>query len=512
MIPVERKMRSPISSREIVRWVGAMLAAVLTTAALERLGANATTAGMLFLVLVVWSATQAGLVLSLAIATFCALAFDYFFLPPYHTFGLSGVQAWAAMFAFAASSVAVGRVAERARRQARQSEQRREDVERLYTLSQEMMLHEDAGSLVHDLPHLMQRIFALESVAIYVRDRDEIHASLPEWAESAGHILRRRAAGDNPMAETEDGFTAQALMLGMRAVGALGWRPARLSPEVATAVSAQVAIALTRAMALETTARMEAARESERLRTALIDSLTHELRTPLTSIRAAATTLMQGEGLDDATRADLASIVDEESSRLDTLIGEAVEMAEIDAHVVRVRTALQHTRSLFEQAVEESRAVLGAHRVHVEVEAPDEPVWFDAHLLGRVLRHLLENAARYSPPGSEIVLRSRRSGARLEFLVEDNGPGIDTADLPLIFEKFYRGREGRSRRKGSGMGLAIARAMMTAHGGSIEVTSQRGRGASFLFWVPLAEKEPTQEGPEAPSGNRKDGAERIARS
>ena len=107
-----------------------------------------------------------------------------------------------------------------------------------------------------------------------------------------------------------------------------------------------MAIALTRAIAIEASARLEAAREGERLRTALIDSLTHELRTPLTSIRAAATTLLQGEGLDEAARLDLAAIVDEESARLDALIGEAVEMAEIDANVVQVQPSPQHPRAL----------------------------------------------------------------------------------------------------------------------------------------------------------------------
>jgi two-component system sensor histidine kinase KdpD len=125
------------------------------------------------------------------------------------------------------------------------------------------------------------------------------------------------------------------------------------------------------------------------------------------------------------------------------------------------------------------------------VEGPDEldkPVWFDPHLLGRVLRHLMENAARYTPLGSRITLSSRRAGDRLEFCVEDNGPGIDAADLPLVFEKFYRGK--KSGGKGSGMGLAIARAILAAHGGGIEASSVPGQGTSFRFWVPLVEKEP----------------------
>lgn len=287
-------------------------------------------------------------------------------------------------------------------------------------------------------------------------------------------------------------YSAMGLMLGLRQVGALAWSPAALTREAASAISAQVAIALTRALAMESSARMEAARESERLRTALIDSLTHELRTPLTSIRAASTTLLHGDGrsngLDEAARLDLISLIDEESKRLDELIGEAVQMAEIDAHVVQVHKVLQHARTLLEHAAEESRAALIDHRVVIAVEGPDEPCWFDPHLLSRVLRHLIENAARYTPPGTRIVLRSRRRRSRLEFLVEDDGPGIDSMDLPLIFEKFYRGKKGAAIGKGSGMGLAIVRAILAAHNGSIEVTSTPGRGTTFIFWVPLVVK------------------------
>ncbi len=252
----------------------------------------------------------------------------------------------------------MSRVAERARRQTRKAEQRREDVERLYELSQEMMLHEDAEGLIRDLPRLINRIFALDGVVLYVRDQDQFYASAVELPMSIRASMIAMTQGQNPTLVIPGSFTVRTLMLGLRPVGALGWRPAMLSHEVATAVSAQVAIVLARSIALEATARMEAAREGERLRTALIDSLTHELRTPLTSIRAAATTLLESEGLDEAGRMDLAAIVDEEAARLDSLIGEAVEMAEIDANVVKVHLVPQHPRALLEQAVEESRKIL----------------------------------------------------------------------------------------------------------------------------------------------------------
>jgi two-component system sensor histidine kinase KdpD len=395
------------------------------------------------------------------------------------------------MVSFVASCLVVNRVADLARKQTRHAEQRREDVERLYELSQEMMLHEDAAGLTHDLPRLIDRIFALDGVVLYVRDQDQFYASRGDTPYSVQAGMQAMTLGLSPTISAHSGYYSTPLTLGMRPVGALAWRPAVLSREVATAVSAQVAIVLARSIALEATARMEAAREGERLRTALIDSLTHELRTPLTSIRAAATTLLQAEGLDEAGRLDLVTIVDEEAERLDLLIGEAVEMAEIDAHVVQVHLAPQHPNLLLEQAVEETRTALAKHRIVVEVEGDDEPAWFDPHLLGRVLRHLLENAASYTPAGSRISLSSRRVGERLEFCVEDNGPGIDALDLPLIFEKFYRGKKGAWTGKGSGMGLAIARAILEVHGGEIEAASVPGKGASFRFWVPLVEKEPT---------------------
>lgn len=489
MISIETRMQLKPKPYHFAQWLGATLFAILTTVGLGLADARATTAGMVFLVVVVVTATQAGLVISLYCALLSALSFDYFFLPPIHTFILAGPQEWVSMFTFVISSLVAGRVAERARRQKEQAEQRREDVERLYLLGQEMMLHEDAAALVRDLPALVRRIFSLESAVLYVQERDQFVSTDSELAELFKANLRELASGAHLPPPLQEGFEAHALLVGMRPVGALAWRPASLSRELATAVGAQIAIALTRAIAIEASARLEASREGDRLRAALIDSLTHELRTPLTSIRAAATTLTQDEGLDDALRRELVTVVDEESAHLDALIGEAVEMAEIDANVLKVQAAPRHTRTLLEHAVAESRTALARHQAVLMVQEPDTPAWFDAKLLGRVFRHLIENAALYSPAGSRIVLRSRRVEGRLEFEVEDNGPGIDKVDLPHIFEKFYRGKKGAKLGKGTGMGLAIARSIVVVHGGDITVESNPEHGCVFRFWVPLVEKE-----------------------
>jgi two-component system, OmpR family, sensor histidine kinase KdpD len=498
-------------TRKAARWIGTTALAALATVILVELGATSTMAGMVYLVLVVWSATQAGIGLSLFMAALCALSFDYYFLPPVRTFLLAGPQEWVAMISFAASSVVVSRVAERARRQQRQAEQRQADVERLYALSQEMMLYEDADRLTRELPRLVDRILDMSGMILYIRDLDRFHASTSSHSSSLEATMRATAEGLNPTLSDFAGYQITPLNLGMRSMGAIAWHPEPLSREVAAAVVAQISAAIARTVAMEHSARMEAAREAVRLRAALIDSLTHELRTPLTAIRAAATTLLQAHSLDEPGRRDLASIIDEEAARLDLLIGEAVEMAEIDANVVQVHLAPLHPRALLDEAVEESRKILSGHKVVIHVEPAaavpshgpsheprpepsheeeDEPAWFDGHLLSRVLRHLLENAAAYAPNGTRITLGSRRMGNRLEFTVEDNGPGIDALDLPMIFEKFYRGKRSARVRKGSGMGLAITQAILTVHGGGIEASNLPGGGASFRFWVPLVEKDP----------------------
>jgi two-component system sensor histidine kinase KdpD len=373
-------------------------------------------------------------------------------------------------------------------------------VERLNALSQEMMLHGDAAGLIREIPRLVERNFALNAVLLYVRDEDQLYSSVPASSENSGaaaftpeamrEALRAVSVAWEPNSELPQGYAPMNLVFGMNSVGTLAWKPATLSREVATSVAAQVAIAITRANAIEASGRLEAARAADKLRTALIDSLTHELRTPLTAIRAAATTLLDGNGLDNETRQELATIVDEESSRLDSLIGEAMEVAEIESDGIRVKPEPLHTGTFLEHAVEQSHDQLSHHRITIIVQQPDTPVWFDPHLIGRVLRHLLENAARYTPANSRVLLRSRRTKDRIEFLVEDDGPGIDAHDLPLIFEKFYRGRKRITAAKGSGMGLSITRALMAAHGGAIDVTSVPGRGTTFRLWVPLVEKSP----------------------
>jgi two-component system sensor histidine kinase KdpD len=257
------------------------------------------------------------------------------------------------------------------------------------------------------------------------------------------------------------------------------------SPQIYEAIGSLVAIALARAAAVERSSRLEASRENERLRIALLDAVTHDLRTPLTAIRAAATTLVSQPDLPQAERADLAAVVDEESARLDRLIGQAVEMAQLDAAAVRIHARPQDVRELIETTLEEMRPLLRDRAVDVKVGEELSRAPMDRELVHRVLRHLIENAVKYSLPGSVIAVSAAKDESRLLVTVADQGPGIEPAEQPFVFDKYFRGKKQRSQAAGTGMGLAIVKAILEAHGGGIELASQTGKGTRFTFWLPL---------------------------
>jgi two-component system sensor histidine kinase KdpD len=223
------------------------------------------------------------------------------------------------------------------------------------------------------------------------------------------------------------------------------------------------------------------------LRSALLDSVTHEFRTPLTAIKASITSLLSHQRLSDADRGELLTIINEEADRLNRLVGEATEMARLDAKEVELQIEPRHIREAVEAAAGELRNVLRDHPL--EIAIPDEapPVAIDFGRIRDVLIHLLENAAKYSAPGSAIQVSTETQDRNLVVRVADQGIGIDGPEQRLIFDKFYRGLTHRYQVHGTGMGLAIVKAIVEAHGGSIMVTSQLDRGSVFSFTLPLAQ-------------------------
>jgi two-component system, OmpR family, sensor histidine kinase KdpD len=294
--------------------------------------------------------------------------------------------------------------------------------------------------------------------------------------------LRDAAFSRDHRTDEARGVTLVPILLGTRPIGAVGITGSGTSPEALDAVCGLAAIAIERAGAVETLARVEASRESERLRNALLDSVAHELRTPLTSITAAITSL-RNDPLDGEQRGEMMEVIEEEAGRLNRLVGQAMEMADLDAHDIKLDLRPHPIREAVDLALEAVQ--VKNHPVEIRLPETLPMVEMDLERIAKVLQHLIENAAKYSAEGSPIFISAEVARGELVTSVADRGVGVDDFERMMIFDKFYRGQGQRYRVQGTGMGLAIAKAIVDAHGGSIEVTSQPGQGSVFSFRLPL---------------------------
>lgn len=468
---------------QALRYAFVAVAIAAVTAPAYRLHVNQTTVALMFLVMVLLTSAYWGLRYALVMAVVATAVFNFFFLPPVGTFTIADPQNWVALFAFLVTAVVASNLAERARREAEMAQQRRREVERLYALSQRLLASDNVLELLNTLPGYVQETFSVGSVVAIAADHPTVYrSSLNAVFEDS--VLRSTLLRGEPI--TQGGVSYVPLRLGMRTVGALAVSGAELSRETLDALGSLAGLAIERARALEALSKNRAEQEHERLRTALLDSVTHEFRTPLTSIKASITTLLSGAALDESGRRDLLAVIDEESDRLNRLVGEASEMAQLDSGKFNLDLQPHSIEDALKPALQDAKASLENHPVQLQI-APHLPkVPMDVARIREVLMHLLENAGKYSSAGAPIKVTSEIQNERLVTSVADRGPGIDSFEQNLIFEKFYRGQHQRYTAPGTGMGLAIAKVIIEAHGGTIGVVSQLGNGSVFSFSLPLA--------------------------
>ena len=447
-----------------------------------RLHINQTTVALMFLVMVLLTSAYWGLRYALLMAVIATAAFNFFFLPPVRTFTIADPQNWVALFAFLVTALVASNLAEQARREAEGAKQRRREVERLYGLSQRLLASDNVLELLNALPGYVQETFSVGSVVAMAADHPTVYRSSLDAVFEEG-VLRSTLLRGEPI--TQGGVSYVPLRLGMRTVGALGITGADLSRETLDALGSLAGLAIERARALEALSKNRAEQEHERLRTALLDSVTHEFRTPLTSIKASITTLLSGAALDEGGRRDLLTVIDEETDRLNRLVGEAAEMAQLDSGKFNLQLEPHSIRDALEPALQDAKATLENHPLEVTIPSTLPKVRMDVQRVREVLMHLLENAGKYSPPEAPIKVTSEVQDGLLVTSIADRGPGIDSFEQNLIFEKFYRGQNQRYSAPGTGMGLAIAKVIMEAHGGTIGVVSQLGNGSVFSFSLPL---------------------------
>lgn len=445
---------------------------------------NPTTVALSFLLAILAVSTVWGIAVSVFMSVAAMLAFNYYFLPPIGKFTVADPQNWVALFAFLVVSVSASSLSTRARQKAEDASARRREIEKLYAFSQVLLESGNVIQLLNRIPAQIVNTFEVGAAALFLSEKQKVYRSGPVIPRLDIDSLKAIVAREEPVIDIPNSLCFVPVRLGVRPIGSLGISGSTLSRQTLEAIGTLIAVAVERARAIEQLGQTEAAREGERLRTALTESVTHNLRTPLTSIKASVTNLLSNSGLTEAQRHDLLTVINEESDRLNRLVGEAGEMARLDAGEVELKFEATSIDEVINAALSQCKSVLGNRAVRVV--APNLPrVRVDSGLVKEALSHLIENANQYSPADQPITISAEQNDKFIVTSVADRGAGIDDLEQSLIFEKFYRGKDQRFLVQGTGMGLPIAKAIVAAHGGSMSLTSQRGQGSVFSFTLPV---------------------------
>jgi len=471
------------SQFRILRGCLAGLAAVaLVTFIAFRLNLNLSTSGFLYFLIVVMVAVVWGFWEASVTSLIAVNCLNYFFVPPVLTWRVADPQNWVALATFEITALTVSRLSARAQSQARAEARQRAEVERLYELSRRILFLDRRLTIGPQIVSLIQEIFRTESVALFDAALARVDAT-GSGANDLEELARSAYFQDSPQQGADTHTRADVLRLGSRPVGAIAIRGSELGRLAIVPIASLAAIALERARSFDKESRAEAAHQTEQLRTAVLDALAHAFKTPLTAIRTASSGLLEAGRLstDDT---ELAALIDEQAEHLNRLTTELLQMARIDAAEVRLHRERVPVLTLIEDVLARYCGQLRGRRVEVSDGASQLEVQGDRKILLAALEQFVDNASRYSTPGSPIAVTAEENLGEIVISIHNEGPPIRHADRERIFERFYRAEESRHRAPGTGLGLSIAKKAAEAHGGRTWVVSEADTGTTFYLALP----------------------------
>jgi two-component system sensor histidine kinase KdpD len=494
-------MPRPSQTRELIALVGALGTTALVTALLSAMrDVSTTTVALALLLIVLGTATIARLRIAVLVSIVAMLTLNFFFLPPVGTFTIADPQNWIALVAFLVVAVSASHLSAAAEERTHEAIERRNEVARLFDLTRDVLLTTETGSAMDALARHVARRFELSKVAICLPgdrgwrihqggltdaslDVDTLNTAMANASGVLEFDARQRAYGGHTRIGAHHEIALVPLRQGTKAVGLLAASPPTLDIGTIDAVAGVVAIAIERVQFLAERDTTELVRQKADVAATLLASLSHSLRTPLTAIRVAVEHL--GGDLPLEQRHAQAAAALAELDRLTRLFEDILDMARIDAAALRVEREWVSAADVVDAAVAHVSHSLEGHVLRVEA-GHDEDVQIDPRLTAVALSHVLENAAHYSPAGTEILIQARVERDGLRVSITDHGPGLDPSELDHLFQRFYRGRAARESSIGTGMGLSITRGMLTAAGGHVWAENVPGAGARFSIVVPGA--------------------------
>jgi two-component system, OmpR family, sensor histidine kinase KdpD len=492
------------TAREYLAAAAIVVVPTLVGLAVRRTGVTVPQidAAMLYLLAVVVAAARFRRGPSLAASLVGIASFDYFFVHPFYTFSVSDVRYVLTFGVMLVVALVMGNLTGRIRNQAEAAREREQRTSALYALSRELASAQDRDSVVAAALRSLRDTFALEGVVLLPDEAGGVRPTGPapyalderERAVAQWSFDHAQAAGRGTTTLPAAVAIYLPLASSGRTVGVLGvplrdpadFRdPARR--RLVDALAGQTAVALERLALAERTRESEVEVEAERLRTALLSSLSHDMRTPLASIEGAASTMLQEPEPDDGARRELASTIVQESHRMGRLVANLLDMIRVESGTLQVQKEWQLLPDVVGVALLRTEEQLRDHSVTPSFPAELPLVPIDEILLEQVFVNLLENAAKHTPAGTPIEVGAESRRHEVIAWVADRGPGLAPGDEELVFRKFHRGTSGSG---GIGLGLTICRGIVTAHGGRIWAERRPGGGAVFKLSLPITGTPP----------------------
>ncbi len=466
---------------------------------------------MVYLLGVALAATRFGRGPSVLASVVSVAIFDFFFIPPYLTFAVRDSQYLITFVVMLAVALLTSNLASRVRLEADRAREAQRRTQSMADLTQDLARARDPEAVAQATVRHLYDNYGAQS-AVFLPDGagdlrvaagvDASFATRTSEASVARWVFEHRQAAG---LDTDTLPGSDALYVPIEAsgqiLGVVGIRPPRNPEESASerrhrmeAVVGQAALALQRAILAERARQAEVTAESERLRSTLLSSVSHDFRTPLASIVGASSTLAAGP-LDQAETRELAQSIYDESQRLSRYVANLLEMTRLESGTLAPNREWQPLEEVVGAALERTRAKLANRCVQVRLREELPMVFIDGRLMEQVFINLLENVARHTPAGTPLDITAELQPDTLSIRVEDRGPGLPAGEEDRLFEKFFRASD---HAEGAGLGLAICRAILEAHGGSIRAETREGGGASFILEVPSG-TPPRAPGPEAGS-------------
>ena len=449
---------------------------------------NATTVGFAYLLLILIIASSWGFLEAALASLLATLVFNFFFFPPVGTFTIADPQNWVALSSFLATSLIASRLSAKAKVRASEALERQRDLERLYAFSRAILLIDKSSPFGKQLLDQLALIFNFEAAVLYERYSGEFHCAGTSGPEGIEESLRSAALPGGPPRQERPPFIIVGVSRGSEPVASMAFRGSHVPEAVVQGVANLVAIGLERARAQELGQQIEAARQSEQLRTTLIDAMAHEFKTPLTLIKAATTSLLANPEVPAESRKEQIAIADEEAEHLRELIDDAIEMARLDTAHIEIHAEMANPVDTLQDVLHSMQTEIDEHPVRIVTSGPLPPIAFDKRLMKLAIRQLLDNALKYTPPEVPVEMGAWVEDGMAMLEVTDHGEGIPAEEQPRIFERFYRSPSVKGQIPGSGLGLSIAHGIARAHNGELTVSSRPGR-TTFRISLPAVRQE-----------------------